>query len=270
VLPRLLIGRQLASIEINGILVGFKDVPEAIQRFCVPALFYKADQPEYDVFPSGSALLLRYRGRNFAICTLHQTKYLEPRNFQVLFHEADGRRVGAKPDRSILLSAEKPDHANMGDIAILEYDDERNGRDLRQRFLRLDLAVTRDELAPEALLASFSIGYPTYARDVEFPEGDDAATIISRGVVLYLADSSPALMDEENRRPMVQDPAANQPMLEKPDGMSGAPVFCFWSDERRQVRLSFVGMITSAKNGRFAVYQAGYIRQWFDHIIDNR
>ncbi|RXT52922.1 hypothetical protein B6S44_19475 [Bosea sp. Tri-44] len=66
---------------------------------------------------------------------------------------------------------------------------------------------------------------------------------------------------------MVQDPLALQRPLDRPDGMSGAPVFCVWRSEDWQCHLSFLGMITSARNGRFMIYSARHIRRALDEYI---
>ena len=208
-----LIARAKLSVPINGIFVPFKTVADAIRRFCTPAFFHHEDQAVFDLSRIGSAFLFRYRGRNFALLTRHQLgkdlSAVRPEQFTVTLIEPGGAKVGLSPNAVTKVQMENIEHSNLEDVLLLEYDNMREMRNLRGLFLDLDLAHTLETVAPASVKAIFSVGYPTAYGDVDFKFDDEGnATDMNmelRWVKLYLTPDKPALLDPENRRPMIQD-----------------------------------------------------------------
>jgi hypothetical protein len=140
----------------------------------------------------------------------------------------------------------------------------RGDRDLRAHFLRLDLSKTLGSVPAEQVRAIFAIGFPTAERDAvltydeeEIPTGLDMTV---RWVKLYLELADRALLDTENRRPLVKHRIFEQE-LSDPDGHSGAPVFFISLDASLQAHLGFAGMITHSNGTRFMIFEAEMIRQ---------
>lgn len=260
--------RDRRSVAINGVWVAVEAVPAALQRFCAPCFFYNEGEPVYELSKLGSAFLMRYRNRNFALCSYHQVRDRDWADFHVLIREPDGRIIGVGPEGGAQAQLPLPEHENLADIVLFEYANERNERDLRGRFLQLDLTRVRDDVRAENVHRSFAIGYPTYAVNIDDPEDGNPANWAVPWVRLWLTDTARQILDHENRRPMIQDGRARQRQLPDEDGMSGAPVFFFGFEDGR-VFLGFVGMVTAARNARYMVYPAGYIRQFLDQYIDD-
>jgi hypothetical protein len=256
------------AVHVNGILIPFKSCAGALRRFCRPALFH-ADVEVFDIGPSGSSLFFRYRGRNFAICTRHQLTAgaAKPEDFTLVVDEPDGKKIGLTPNAVTRVAFDHKDHQNLGDVFLAQYDDFRGDRELRVHFLQLDLSMGLGSVQPAEVRAVFAIGYPTFARDANITFDDDgiptAVDMTSGWVKLYLEFADPALLDTENRRPLVKHRTYEQD-LENPDGLSGAPVFFISIDSSLQASLGFAGMITHSDGTRFMIYEAEMIR----HLVD--
>lgn len=263
-----------ASVEVNGLWVPFHRLPETVRRFCVPALFLE-DDPTFELTKSGSALLLHYRGRYFAICTKHQFGHAnhslgqkDPGRFSILLRGENGRFSALTPRMSGDVKVDNDDYAALNDLLILEFEVEQFGIARKNQFLRIDLSLTHDELIEQRAVASFAIGFPTYAVKYLLPEVDDVDRphFDIPWVKLYLEDASdyePQPLDPDNRRFMAQSERFKQKELSDPDGMSGAPVFTIWRSGGT-VGYVFAGMVTHARGRIFAVYPAVRIRQALD------
>lgn len=271
------LAKMKLSISVNGFYVPFKDIVRSIRRFCPPALFHYED-PVLDVSPSGSAFLFRYRGRNFGLCTRHQlgigATAINPERFMITAEEADGRRVGLSPNRVSRVSFADPAHSNLADMFLAEFDDVRNGRNVRGLFLETELSRNFQTVQSVEIKLILSLGYPTAARniDLQFDEAGDEITgadITLRWVKLYLELDGPALLDPENRRPLVKHRTYEQDDVD-PDGMSGAPVFFVQLDASSNAHLGFGGMITHAAGGRYAAYDGAALKQIVDGYIDQK
>ena len=272
-LPTPLLARMKLSVPINGVFVALAQVAGALRRFCTPALFHHENQNVFDLSSAGSALLFRYRGRNLALCTYHQLgkglNAVRPEQFMIM---ADGGKTGLAPNRVSRVRMEHPEHENLEDIFLAEYADDREGRDLRPFFLKLDLGMNLGGVQPESVQAIFAIGFPTFAREPTLEIDDDGEptkwAVQAHWVKLYLARSENQLLDTENRTPMVQDGRADQEAID-PDGMSGAPVFFVGLTTETNAFLGFSGMITHALGQRYMVYDASHLKTVVDRYIDD-
>jgi hypothetical protein len=63
------------------------------------------------------------------------------------------------------------------------------------------------------------------------------------------------------------DPRSGDEAID-PDGMSGAPVFFIYLEDRKEAHLGFAGMVTDARIERYMVYDGALIRQVVDAFID--
>jgi hypothetical protein len=270
-----IIARAKLSAPINGVFVAFNSVASAIRRFCTPAFFHHGNESVFDMSKAGSALLFRYRGRNFALLSRHQLGHglaeVRPEQFTVTLIEPNGTKIGLSPNTVSEVKFDEEEHTNLQDLLLLEYENTRGKRNLRGLFLDLDLAHTLETVPSASVQAIFSIGYPTAFGDINTKCDDEGiVTTMSmelRWVKLYLMVSEAAPLDPENRRPMVQDPKADQETID-PDGMSGAPVFFVWLNAASEAQLGFAGMITHARDRRFMIHDGAHLRRVVDAYID--
>lgn len=261
--------RAKLAVPINGFLHSITDVPSAIRRFCTPAFFHH-DNSDFDLSALGTAFLFRYRGRNFGVCTAHQLdKSVNQEDFTVL---VDGGKKGISPNRISKVRMDNAHHANLEDLFIAEYDNIRDGRDVRGMFLSIDLGVNLQSVPQDQVLVAFAIGYPTFAREADMVFDDDGIMTswspLSKWVKLYLKVDKPALLDTENRIPMIQDDRADQQTIE-PDGMSGSPVFFIGKTPDNDAYFGFAGMITTARDRRYMVYDGAILKSVIDRCIDD-
>ena len=257
-------------VPVNGAMIALPNLHETLRPFCVPALFRRAGGGALDLSCHGSALLARHRGRNIALLTRHQLlegdalQSVAPGDFTIVVAEEGGRALGITPNGRSFVKINDPGQAKFQDLLLLEYDDRRGDRDMRQHFLEIDGYLSPHDVKPSQVKTTFALGYPSFATDYDPLIEEDGtitgADIALRWVKLYLAESAPAPLDPENRRPMIQDERADQETIE-PDGMSGAPAFFVWADETGQMHLGFSGMITHARERRYMVYEAANLRQ---------
>ena len=163
-LEKFMRARAKLSVRVNSLWVGFKDLPVALHRFCVPAFFHNEDQPTYDLTNRGSSLLLRYKGCNFAVLTHHQLgrneQTLQAKDFTIGVDDADGGKFGLTPNAITNLSIASEEHSNLADLQILQYEDFRNGRDLSRLFLSLDLQRTLEDVPASQVKGIFVLGFP--------------------------------------------------------------------------------------------------------------
>lgn len=153
-------------IDVNGFYVPFKSIIASVQRFCTPAYFHH-DDPVVDLTRSGSAMRLRYRGRNLALLTRHQMDAgygaLTAENFTITVEEPSGRSYGMTPNMVTRIRMDREEHENLGDILLLEYEDVRNGRDISGLFLRTSLNDTLRNVPTDKVKVTFAVGYPDFA-----------------------------------------------------------------------------------------------------------
>jgi hypothetical protein len=214
----------------------------------------------------GSAFLVRYRGRNIALCTRHQLGQglgaTRPEQFTVTL---------ISPNVVSKVRMDHAEHSNLEDVLLLEYENTRGARNLRRLFLELDMARTLETVDPASVKAIFAVGYPTAFGDVTIKRDEESNVtgmdMELRWVKLYLVPDGPALLDAENRRAMVQAPNYDQETID-PDGMSGAPVFFVWLDPSFQAHLGFVGMITHGRDRRYMIYDGALLRQVVGRYMD--
>lgn len=263
------------SVMVNGVAVRLPGVPAAVQRFSRPATFH-AEGHMPDIFVAGSTLFLRYRARNFGICTLHQLgtgSGKQPSSAYTLVIDDGGKKIGVSPVEAGQARFHREEHENLSDIFLARFEDERNGRPLRPHFLELDLEKSLRTVPEAAVRSIFAIGYPTEAGSLE-PELDEdyvirGASGWSRWVKVHLQRTQRDDWDLPNRLPLAMDPRS-EGVLSNPDGMSGAPVFFAYTVESKQFYLGLAGFISHANAGRrrFALYGVEYIRAVLDEAID--
>lgn len=272
--PSFMTARNMLSPLINGVAVRFDQVPESIRRFCAPAFFYN-ENSNIEMSRSGSALQFRYRGRNIAIYCRHQLgsgdNKFRPDRFIVTAVDPTGKKLGITPNKVSTPRVSNPEHANLEDVVLLEYDSVRDDRDLRKYFLSLNIGNNLENIDKRSIYAIFAIGYPYSegSQEYEYDENSDTYDISMqlRWVKLYLSAAPAGLMDTENRILLVPNEKADQKLIE-PEGMSGAPVFFIWQDQARNAHLGFAGVITDARAERYAIYSGAQIRRLVDDYID--
>lgn len=269
------VARDKLSVPVNGIHVPIKTLADSIRRFCTPAFFHHENQPVYEMSKAGSAFLLRYRGRNLAICTGHQLGHGEhkvlPEQFAVVQEAPDGKKVGLSPTTVSQPKVEEPEYANLEDLILLEYENTRGPHDLRRLFLDLDIATPLKAVARNSIKTIFAIGYPTTAGEFSIKYDQDfnvtQMDMTLRWVKIYFDLAEAAPLDPENRIPLVQSERADQETIE-PDGMSGSPVFFVWLDPASNAHLGFAGIVTHARGRRYMIYDGAHVRQVLDMYID--
>lgn len=259
--------RARLSVPVNAILIAMNSLPATLQRFCAPAFFHNEGEPTFDLSKRGSAVLIRFRDTNFAVLTRHQlgkgAQAKEAREFTIGLDDPDGRKVGLTPVAVTQVTIEGHEQKNLEDLQICQYEDHRNGRNLRSLFLNVDLDHTLETVPPEAVQAIFTIGYPTELTNVEVGEwdGDEVPMAFRiKWVTLYLKPAPEAHDWDNDNRIILMATGNTDAVPLDPDGLSGAPVFFAWLDEARQAHLDFAGLVTNARDNRFAVYSAVHIR----------
>lgn len=268
--------RAQLSVPVNSIWIAFKELPATLQRFCAPAFFHNEGEPTFDISRRGSALLVRFKDRNFAVLTRHQLGHgadaKEAREFTIGLDNSDGRKIGLTPVAVTQVQIEEIEHKNLEDFQICQYEDQRKSRDLRSLFLKMDLEHTLESVAPSDVKGIFLIGYPTEFSDIEVGDWDDeevTMTLRLSWLKLYLKSAASVdKWDTENR--IILEPDEREAnTLTNPDGLSGAPVFFVWMDAEQQVRLGLVGLVTNARTNRFAVYSAVHMRTALQQCVDS-
>jgi hypothetical protein len=263
------------SVKVNGFAILFKSVPDALKRFCIPAMLHSENSVS-DIAMFESAFLFRYRGRNFAICTRHQfgkgSAEISGEDFTLMFKDDGGRDVGVGPNRITKITMQHGEHENLADLFLAEYDDQRGNFNIRGKTLELDLSETLERFDNDQIKLIFGFGYPLDEAGYELIYDEDempvSVHVTARFVKVYLELDGPALLDTENRRPMVphrRDPTEPN----DPNGFSGAPVFFLALDRQLNAKLGFGGIITDARPGRYMVYDGFHIRQIVDKYIDD-
>ena len=263
--------RTLLSVEVNGLQLAPPEVPGSLQRFCRPLAFWNHGD-NFELSFSGTCLLFRQAGRNLLLCTRHQLTNAgrRPDEIVMVVDDPGDRRVGINPDevsQVVLDPSSDPAYADLADIMIAEYTTARPERDLAGRFLNFDLSAAPDLRAvpPGSVDATFCIGYPTSDTSYNPRHDEDwnltGVDIVSRWSKLYLKKAEPTAWDAKGA--VALEPARpEQPILDDPDGISGAPVFFLYGIRARQPRLGFAGIVVRGNRlGRLNMIEAAHIRQ---------
>lgn len=263
--------RTLLGMEVNGLQLSPPAVPDSLQRFCRPLAFWNRGT-DFELSFSGTCLLFRQDGRNLMLCTRHQLTNAgrRPDDIVIVVDDPGDRRVGINPDevsQVVLDVAADPVYADLADIMIAEYSTVRPDRNLDARFLKFDVSASPDlrAVAAAAVDAIFCIGYPTSDTSYEPRHDEDwnltGVDIVSRWSKLYLKVAEPTEWDAAGV--IALEPArAEEPILDDPDGISGAPVFFIYGIKARQPRLGFAGIVVRGNRlGRVNMIEAAHVRQ---------
>jgi hypothetical protein len=256
------------SVGVNGMYVPFKKAPEVMQRFVRPALFSTGDAVfELRVF--GTALMASYRGWDFALTTAHQ---VDPSrgapsaaSFRVVI-EREGKRLAVPPSSLHLPRIEEEEYRSLGDLVFFDYTKVPDGH----RPAHLDITSIHWSDANEVVADySFVIGYPTDSHRIELDLQDETqlSEFTMRWIRQDLQRSDIAPMDTENRLIFVKHEQSTRLSI-NPDGLSGSPVFSIVHDELKDRHLRFEGIVTNARDDRFAVLASAHIRKMLDGIVE--
>lgn len=263
---------------MNGLLVPLNRVADNLLRFCRPLAFYNHGTV-LDLSFSGSAFLFRYRDRNFLMCCRHQLVNAgrKPEDIIILLDGANKRFVGLTPNevaQTILDPSSDPDFGDLADILIAEYRPRPSARDIARHFYPLDLNGMPDLNVSDYGSDDpvFAIGFPLAASTYEPTYDEDSeltgADVVSRWVKLYLKPAPVTSWDWSGMIPLVA--ASDQVhVLEKPDGISGSPVFFIYNAQAYAPELGFAGMIVRAHpRGRINIIPASQLRRVVNRLID--
>jgi len=266
-IPTWKVGEAKMAVCVNGAYVQFRHAPDSMQRFVRPALFSTGDA-KFELRYAGSCLMAKYRDWSFALMSNHQVgkKYNQ---------DSDGRFcvvVATEGGRSSLspTSLYRPKHldhdlASLDDIALFDYS-EGGKSGVRPQHLNLSEVLWSDApgVRPDY---SFLIGYPHYAFTLDLDSrGEEVSEFTARWIRQDLQEAAPALMDTENRNMFVKHEASTRSDID-PEGLSGGPVFSIVGDDQKNRYLRFDGIITNARDNRFAVYPSTDIRRFLDCVI---
>ncbi|MGY4478619.1 hypothetical protein [Bradyrhizobium sp. USDA 3364] len=257
------------SVSVNGTYVPFKTAPDLMQRFVRPALFSTGDAVfELRVF--GTALMAKYRGWDFALATAHQvdtTRGAPSAASFVVVIERDGRRLAVPPSSVHLPRVNGEEFRSLGDLVFFDYAKVTDGH----KPSHLDITNIYWSDANEVVADySFVIGYPTSSHKIELDLQDEAqlSEFTMRWIRQDLQRSDGAPMDTENRLIFVKHEQSTRQSV-NPDGLSGSPVFSIVHDELKDRHLRFEGIVTNARDDRFAVFPSAHMRAVLDGIVDS-
>lgn len=253
------------SVAVNGTFLPFKNAPDAMQRFVRPALFSTEDEA-WELRTFGTAFLCRYQNLALAITTGHQVgdggdKPL-PEKFVVLVSN-DERTIAVSPTSVLKPLINGKEYTSLQDLYIFDFDE----RGRKRNIATLDLSAVRWSDDPELSVDySFLIGYPTESFDADINDEGECQRVVNRWIRQDLEPDGPALMDVENRDMFVKHSQSTGSSID-PDGLSGSPVFSIVHDAASDRHLRFDGIVTDARDDRFAVYPSVHIRRLLDQII---
>lgn len=257
------------GVLVNKTYVPFTSTPDRMQRFVRPAVFSTGDELfELRVF--GTALMATYRGWDFALTTAHQVdagRGAPAAESFVVIVEKDGKRLAVPPSSLHLPRVEK-DFRSLSDLVFFDYSKVPDGHksshlDLTDIFWSDSPGIVSDY--------SFVIGYPAQSVRIELDLHDETklSEFTLRWIRQDLQSSESAPMDPEHRSIFVKHERSTRLSID-PDGLSGSPVFSIVHDERKDRHLRFDGIVTNAREDRFAVLPSAHIRPMLDGIVDGR
>lgn len=262
------VAQTAMSVRVNGTYLPFKSTPDLMQRFVRPALFSTGDEV-FELRFVGTAFMGRYRNWDFALSTAHQVDAAwgapTPESFVVVV-DHDGKRLAVPPSAVHFPRIEEEEYKSLRDLAFFDYSKPR--AELRAPHLDLSHLFWSDaaDVTPDY---AFVIGYPTGSMRIELDLDDDArlAEFTARWIRqdLEVADRKP--MDTEHRLIFVKHERSTRLSIE-PDGLSGSPVFSIVHDRHKERHLRFEGIVTNAREDRFAVFPSALIRPMLDGIVE--
>lgn len=260
------------SATINGVAVPLQDCIEVLGRFCKPLMFLNDDH-DSPVSIFGSSLLFRHDSRNIILFTKHQLDNSGRSAGEVSlmldapkFPGDPSGIIAFLPDSAVVVP-KQPDAENFRDIVFAEFPEKCNGYDFTPNFINLDLRETADlnMVDKDKIIAIFAVGYPTESVSYD-PGYDEDGESIGPDIVfgrhsLYLERAEHSAFDKDSRIHL-RISKESRTSIRNPDGLSGAPVFFTYLDDRERAHIGLVGIITDASNdGLFSIYSAGIIKQ---------
>lgn len=254
------------SVCVNGAFLPFTSAPDAMQRYVRPALFSTGDEG-FELQKFGTAFMAKYRNWSFGLMTHHQGSGLNgapsAENF-VVVADAGERKLAVPPSALHKPRVDSADDRNLEDLIILDYSRASHP----QPHIDLSSVLWSDAQAVSTDY-SFLVGFPTDSMIIEIDSEEPypLTRFTARWVRQDLEWGEPALMDPEHRDIFVKHPKSTRLSID-PDGLSGSPVFSIVSNGLSERQLRFDGLITHAKDDRFAVYPSSYMRPILDSIVD--
>ena len=271
IIPSPLKALMKTSVRINGVLVPGRQASVSLQRYCRPVCFFNPGSP-YEISAAGSCFLFKYRSRCLAFFTKHQlgktSEARAPGEFCIIIDDKEtGGKVAITPNEATGITYNKVEYRFAEDVQFVQYQADRDGRDLSRYFVDIDLEGLADlrAVSQNQLVAIFSIGYPSAWTSYDFDLDDDWAPrdmeVTHRFGKLIFANGWTEGM--EFHLTLRQHPNYPETIADL-DGFSGSPVFFFYKDASLQVHLGFAGMIRLGGNGIVHVYEAAHVKKILD------
>jgi hypothetical protein len=178
--------------------------------------------------------------------------------------DKDGKRL-AVPPSSLHVPRVEEEFRSLSDLIFFDYskvshDHRTSHLDITDMFWSDSMGIVSDY--------SFVIGYPAQSVGIEFDLEDETklAEFTLRWIRQDLQHAETAPMDPENRLIFTKHERSTRLSI-NPDGLSGSPVFSIVHDRQNDRHLRFDGIVTNAREDRFAVLPSEHIRAMLDGIV---
>jgi len=265
------VAKAKMSININGFQIPFENAPDSMQRFVRPAIFSTEDEI-YELQKIGTALLCQYHGLSLAITTQHQTgtgglgKPLAEKF--VVMAEKNSKKLAVPPTAIYTPKIDDENFQSLNDLQLYDYHNQFADHSIQALNLRLVLWSDSQHAGRDY---SFVVGYPTESHIIKLVDDEDVGArvlgYVSQWIRQDLQADTEQKLDKENRNIFIKHLNSTR-MSINPDGLSGAPVFSIVKDSNNDRHLLFEGLVTDAKDDRFAVYPSQHIKRALDQIAD--
>lgn len=245
------------TVDHNGLLIHGRLVENHFSQYCVPLVAWTGIE-DYPVSMTGSASLIRYRGRSMMVTTRHQLKQAgDPEGICITLKDGPGRTRMISSGGVMLFNADMTD-GDHHDIVILDFTEPAQHEiDIRSMFL--DFRGQHPDVPAEMVAGAVSYGYPLDSSHIDYAKADMRLGRV-RVVCRYEGQGNDDAL--HIMKPVV-------PLNFNPNGMSGGPVFTvFIQDGRFKIHLA--GINARAGRDRFYVIKAGAIQMMMNAFIRAR
>jgi hypothetical protein len=219
--------KNLSSVSIGDIAVPASAVEQTIAPYCRQLIVHT----HVEAFPYqlyGSATLIKYKNRHFALCTGHQADQFQPDDISIYI-----------PSTEVIISASRlfiPDNKDFADdsdnfdVRIFEFETSNYTiPNLNYRFFPVR---PQDRWKPESEIRLLAFGFPSILQDVDYEFPRISASVVC-ATALYDGRTNAAFL---HRLRMDREETVSS------DGMSGGGVY-FLGGSSGPFRIGFAGLI---------------------------
>lgn len=249
------------NVQLNGVLIPVKSIESILCDYVHPLVVWNHDET-YSIGLIGSAIGIQYRKKYLLLCTRHQLKVLDGRDYEDIgLLDEDGHSFcSAGGIRHYLNDFNEVD---LHDLVVFDFTLPcKDRQQMRRCFFNLE-SIPPD-VTSDQIIGFISSGFPAENQNYDLSEEKRHLGLHRAQVVCSLSPYN----DQPKEDPTILRLTPLDPLCFNPDGMSGGAAFVI--QFVNGIPHSYLaGMTVRAGVNNFYILKIGFIRNFIDSWLES-